>query len=104
MPNQESVSEKSKNSPRKPGKPLFQSSRGNPPFVPISRDELFQLHDIADSLKLLCDIAEEAPEMRLIQVEILIQRASRCAWNLIHEELDDRWQELNPEVDLIRRH
>jgi len=73
------------------------------PSIPISRDDLLRLHDITDSLKLLRDIVDEAPEMKLIQVEILIQKASRCAWNLIYEELDDRWQELHPKVDLIRR-
>jgi len=72
--------------------------------IPISRDELFQLHDIADSLKLLRDIVEEAPEMQLIQMEIMIQKASRWAWNLVHEMLDDRWMEMNPEVDLIGKH
>lgn len=69
----------------------------------ISRDELFQLHDIADGLRLLRDIAQEAPELQLIQAEILIIKTSRCAWNLIHEVLDDRWQDCHPDVDLIRK-
>jgi hypothetical protein len=71
--------------------------------IPISREELFRLHDIADGLRLLRDIAEAAPEMQLIQAELLIQKTSRCAWNLIHEELDSRWQTLHPNVDLILR-
>jgi hypothetical protein len=62
-------------------------------FIKISRDELFMLDDIADALKLLRDIAENAPEMQLIQVELVIQKASRCAWTLIHEELDGRGTE-----------
>ena len=70
--------------------------------IPISREELFQLHDIADGLRLLRDIAQEAPELQLIQAEILIIKTSHCAWNLIHEVLDDRWQECHPDVDLIR--
>ncbi len=61
--------------------------------IPISRDELFRLHDIADGLRLLRNISEEAPELQMIQAEILINKTSRCAWNLIHEELDSRWQE-----------
>jgi hypothetical protein len=61
--------------------------------IPISRDERFILHDIAEGLRFLRDITEEAPEMRLIQAELLIMKTSRCAWNLIHEELDSRWQE-----------
>jgi hypothetical protein len=72
------------------------------PSIPISRDELFQLHDIADGLRLLCDIAEEAPEFQLVQVEVLLKKTSRCAWNIVHEELDGRWQDRNPEVDLVR--
>jgi hypothetical protein len=72
--------------------------------IPISKDELFILHDIADGLRLLRDIAQEAPEMQLIQAEILINKTSRCAWNLIHEELDDRWQQLHPDIDLIRKY
>ena len=90
---------------KKPSRMKAKSKSHHPsgPSMPISRDELFRLHDLADSLKLLRDIAEEAPELQLIQVEILIQKASRCAWNLIYEELDDRWQELHPKVDLIRR-
>jgi hypothetical protein len=71
--------------------------------IPISREELFRLHDIADGLRLLRDIAEEAPEMRLIQAELLIKKTSRCAWTLIHEELDSRWQDCHPDVDLIQK-
>jgi|WetSurMetagenome_2_1015567.scaffolds.fasta_scaffold600221_1 hypothetical protein len=88
---------------KKPGTKSKKSRSRNIPTIPISREELFQLHDIADVLKLLRDIVAEAPEMQLIQVEILIQKTSRCAWNLIHEELDNRWQERNPDVDLIRK-
>jgi hypothetical protein len=73
------------------------------PSIPITRDELFQLHDVAGGLQLLKDITQEAPEMQLVQVEILINKTSHCAWNLIHEELDDRWQARHPDVDLIRR-
>jgi hypothetical protein len=73
------------------------------PSITISKDELFQFHDIADSLRLLRDITEAAPELQLIQVEILIKKTSRCAWNLIHEELDNRWQTHHPNVDLIQR-
>ncbi len=54
-------------------KPRSHPSPGEP--IPLTRNELFRLHDIADSLKLLRDIAEEAPEMQLIQVEILISKA-----------------------------
>jgi len=50
--------------------------------IPISRNELFRLHDIADGLRLLRDIVQEAPELQLIQAEILINKTSRCAWNL----------------------
>jgi hypothetical protein len=71
--------------------------------IPISRDELFCLHDIADGLRLLRDIAHEAPELQLIQAEILINKTSRCAWNFVHEVLDDRWQKLHPDIDLIRK-
>jgi hypothetical protein len=71
--------------------------------IPISKEELFRLHDIADGLRLLRDIAEAAPEMQLIQVELLIIKTSRCAWTLIHEELDSRWQAQHPNADLIRR-
>jgi hypothetical protein len=71
--------------------------------IPISRDELFRLHDVAAGLQLLRDITKEAPEMQLIQVELLINKTTRCAWNLIHEELDDRWQDCHPDVDLIRK-
>ncbi len=49
------------------------------------------------------DIAQEAPELQMIQAEILIIKTSRCAWNLIHEELDSRWQECHPDADLIRK-
>ena len=80
------------------------SSKGDQPSIPISRDELFQLHDIADGLRLLRDITEEAPELQLIQAELLILKTSHCAWDLIHEELDDRWQEFHPDIDLIRRY
>jgi hypothetical protein len=72
-------------------------------FIPLYRSELFVLHDLAAGLKLLRDVAEEASEMQLIQVEIVIKKTERCAWNLIHEELDSRWQDLNPDVDLIRK-
>ncbi len=78
--------------------------KGGKYTIPISREELFQLHDIADGLRLLRDIAQEAPELQLIQAEILIKKTSRCAWNLIHEELDSRWQECHPDVDLIRKY
>jgi hypothetical protein len=71
--------------------------------IPISREELLTLHDVADGLRLLRDITEEAPEMRLIQAELLIVKTSHCAWTLIHEELDSRWQESHPDVDLIRK-
>jgi hypothetical protein len=87
---------------KKPGSRSKRARPRNAPTIPISREELFQLHDIADTLKLLRDIAEEAPEIQLIQVEILINKAFRCAWDLIHEELDSRWQELHPDVDLLR--
>lgn len=79
------------------------SRKEDQPSIPISRDELFRLHDIADGLRLLRDIVQEAPELQLIQAEILINKTSRCAWNLIHEELDSRWQTQHPDVDLIRR-
>jgi hypothetical protein len=72
--------------------------------IPISRQELFRLHDIADGLRLLRDITEAAPEMHLIQAELLIQKTSHCAWNLIHEELDSRWQECHPDVDIIQKY
>jgi hypothetical protein len=72
--------------------------------ISISRNELFRLHDIADGLRLLRDIAQEAPELQLIQAEILINKTSRCAWNFVHEVLDDRWQKLHPDVDLIRKY
>jgi hypothetical protein len=71
--------------------------------IPISRKELFLLHDIAAGLQLLRDITKEAPEMQLIQVELLINKTAHCAWSLIHEELDDRWQECHPDVDLIQK-
>jgi hypothetical protein len=71
--------------------------------IPISREELFRLHDIANGLRLLRDITEAAPEMQLIQAELLIEKTSQCAWNLIHEELDSRWQTRHPNVDLIRK-
>ena len=70
--------------------------------IPISGQELFQIHDIADGLKIFRDIAQEAPELQLIQAEILITKTSRCACNLIHEVLNDQWQERHPDVDLIR--
>jgi hypothetical protein len=73
------------------------------PSIPISREELLQLHDIADGLRLLRDITQEAPELQLIQIEILIKKTSQSAWSLIHETLDDRWQECHPDVDLIRK-
>jgi hypothetical protein len=73
------------------------------PSIPISREELFQLHDIADGLRLLRDITQEAPELQLVQAEMLIKKTSQSAWNLIHEVLDDRWQECHPDVDLIRK-
>ncbi|MBN1224159.1 MAG: hypothetical protein JXB23_13005 [Candidatus Aminicenantes bacterium] len=79
------------------------SQKGSEPSIPISREELFQLHDIADGLRLLHDIVEEAPEMRLIQTELLIKKTSHCAWTLIHEEFDSRWQECHPDIDLIRK-
>jgi len=94
------VPKSSRRKSRKPGSKEKKSRSRNIPAIPISRDELFRLHDLADSLKLLRDITEEAPEMRLIQVEILIKKAAGCAWDLIHEELDSRWQERNPNVDL----
>ena len=72
--------------------------------IPISREELFRLHDIADGLRLLRDIAQEAPELQLIQAEILINKTSRCAWNFVHEVLDDRWQKLHPDIDIIRKY
>ena len=71
--------------------------------IPITRDELFQLFDIADALKLLRDLVEEAPELQLIQVEIVITKASRCAWNLVYETLESRWQGRHPNIDLIRK-
>jgi hypothetical protein len=79
------------------------SPKEHQPSIPITREELFRLHDIADGLRLLRDITEEAPELQLIQAEILINKTSRCAWNLIHEELDSRWQDCHPDVDLIRK-
>ena len=66
--------------------------------ISISREELFRLHDIADNLRLLRDITDEAPEMHLIQAELLIKKTSHCAWNLIHEELDSRWQQCHPDI------
>jgi hypothetical protein len=85
-------------------KPLKRNSlKETQASISISREELFRLHDIADGLRLLRDIAEAAPEMQLIQAELLIIKISRCAWNLIHEELDSRWQESNPDNDLIRK-
>jgi hypothetical protein len=72
--------------------------------ISISREELFRLHDIADGLRLLRDITEEVPEMRLIQAELLIKKTAHCAWTLIHEELDSRWQECHPDVDIIQKH
>jgi hypothetical protein len=75
-------------------------------YIPAGcrRDELFRLHDIANALKLLRDMAEEAPELQLIQAEVLINKTSRCAWKLVHEQLDDRWEERYPNIDLIRKH
>jgi hypothetical protein len=70
--------------------------------IPLYREELFRLHDIVAGLKLLRDVAQEAPELQLIQVEILIKKAARDAWNLIHETLDSRWQDRNPDADLVR--
>jgi hypothetical protein len=55
--------------------------------IPISREELFRLHDIADGLRLLRDITEAAPEMQLIQDELLIKKTSQSAWNLIQRNL-----------------
>jgi hypothetical protein len=40
----------------------------------------------------------------LIQAELLIKKTSHCAWNLIHEELDSRWQECHPDVDIIQKY
>jgi hypothetical protein len=90
---------------RKPkSKPVSRKSiKETQASIPISREELFRLHDIADGLRLLRDITDAAPEMQLIQAELLIIKTSRCAWNLIHEELDSRWQESHPDNDLIRK-
>jgi hypothetical protein len=89
---------------QKPKRLSRKSPKEHQHSISISRDELFRLHDIADGLRLLRDITEEAPELQLIQAEILIKKTSRCAWNLIHEELDSRWQESHPDMDLIRKH
>jgi hypothetical protein len=83
--------------------PVQKKARVEKCAIPISREELWKLHDIADGLRLLRDIADQAPEMQLVQAELLIKKTSQCAWNLIHEELDSRWQESHPDVDLIRR-
>jgi hypothetical protein len=72
--------------------------------ISISREELFKLHNIAAGIQLLREITKEAPEMQLIQVELLTNKTAHCAWTLIHEELDSRWQERHPDVDLIQRH
>jgi hypothetical protein len=79
------------------------SQKSGEPSIPISREELFQLHEVADGLRLLRDITQEAPELQLIQIEILIKKTSQSAWNLIHEVLDNRWLECHPDVDLIRK-
>ena len=73
------------------------------PSISISRNKIFRLHDIADGLQLLRDIMEEGPQMRLVQAHLLIKKTSKRAWNLIHEEPDNRWQECQPHVELIRR-
>jgi hypothetical protein len=46
--------------------------------IPISREELFRLHDVADGLRLLRDIADQAPEMQLVQAELLIKKTSQA--------------------------
>ena len=52
------------------------------------KDELFKLHDIAEGLRLLRDITEAAPEMQLIQAELLIIKIGCWALILIREESD----------------
>jgi hypothetical protein len=97
-------SKKTNPKPKKPNPAPASSEQQKPeaPSIPIYRSELFQLHDLAAGLKLLRDVAQEAPEMQLIQIEILIKKTTRCAWNLVHETLDSRWQDLNPDADLVR--
>jgi|WetSurMetagenome_2_1015567.scaffolds.fasta_scaffold102063_2 hypothetical protein len=88
---------------KKTSVPVQKKARVGKCSIPISREELWKLHDIADGLRLLRDIADQAPEMQLVQAELLIKKTSQCAWNLIHEELDSRWQDAHPDVDLIQR-
>ena len=44
--------------------------------ISISREELWKLHAIADGLRPLRDTTDEASEMRLIQAELMIKKAS----------------------------
>jgi hypothetical protein len=99
-------SKKNNPKPKKPTPATASSGRQKPEeaFIPISREELFQLHDVADALQLLNDLEQEAPQLRLVQAGIVIRKASTCAWTLIHEILDDRWQTQNPDTDLVRKY
>jgi hypothetical protein len=85
-------------------KPTEKKAQAEKCTIPISRRELLELHDIAAGLSLLQDITEKAPNMQFGQAEILIVKASRSAWYLVHDVLDSRWQERHPNVDLIDGH
>ncbi len=58
---------------------ISKKPKGDKHFIQISREELFQLHDIADKPMLLRDIAQEAPEPQLIQAEVLIKKTLHWA-------------------------
>lgn len=75
------------------------------PYVPLTKDELLLLQDVADGLSVLQTIARFADdgEVRIIQLEWIIRKIADPLWNLAHDDLWSRWDKSNPEAKLFEK-
>lgn len=72
------------------------------PTIPITMKELLTIRDAASGLELLHTISKgtDADSISIIKVDWLLKKISQPLWDLAFDDLDGRWQELNPDAKL----
>ena len=83
--------------------PELQPEPQSEPTIPITKEELLKLQDIASGLEVLRTIAKSADDVPIAQVEWIIIKIAGPLWTLAHDELDGRWGQYNPETPLFER-
>jgi hypothetical protein len=71
------------------------------PTIPITKEEIKAIRDIARGLNILETVAEESCDIQIQTFWWLISKVSEPAWMLGFETLSDRWEAAYPKDKIL---